>query len=73
LPRTHGEAKGDLINAGEVVAGELVEYRAPLVEHIPEHAYSGEHILQLHRSRNALRVAPPVRPGSFRHPRLVRS
>jgi hypothetical protein len=65
---------GDISNGGAAVAGEqLVEYRAPLVETFPEHGYSGEQLLELHRQRNDSRVAPPVRPGPFRHRRLVRS
>jgi hypothetical protein len=70
LPR---DRTGDLVNSGEVTPGEsLVEYQPPIVDVIPEHAYSGEQILELHRQRNAMRVPPPPRPGSFRHHSLRR-
>jgi hypothetical protein len=62
LPR---DRTGDLVNSGEVTPGELVEYAAPITETFPEHGWSGEQIIALHRQHNAMRVAPPPRPGPF--------
>jgi hypothetical protein len=52
--------------------GELVEYRPRIVDTIPEHAMSGEEILELHRQRNLARVPPPVRIAPFRRHSLRR-
>jgi hypothetical protein len=49
------------LEPGEV----LVEYAAPIVDQFPVYPYSREQILELHRQRNASRVAPPVRIAPF--------
>ena len=65
--RDRNDAVGNVAPEGERVVGEpLVEYAPRIVDIIPEHAYSGEAILELHRQRNAMRVPPPPRPGVFR-------
>ena len=55
MPR---DRTGDLVNSGERSPGELVEYRAPIVDTFPFQQYSGEQILEMHRQYNAMRVAP---------------
>jgi hypothetical protein len=72
LARFRDHDHGDLIPGGERVVGEIVEYAPPIIDQFPMHAYSGEQILELHRSRNAQRIAPPVRPGPFRRHSLRR-
>jgi hypothetical protein len=52
---------------GNLPPGELAEYAAPIVAIHPFYPYSADELIEAHRARNASRVAPPVRPGPFRH------
>jgi hypothetical protein len=71
LPR---DRTGDLANlSGERVAGEAVEYAAPVVDSFPAYPYSADEILAEHRARLAMRLPPPApRPAPFRHRSLRR-
>jgi hypothetical protein len=69
--RRDRDSTGDLVDNGERVAGEVVEYKLPIADSFPVCAYSPEQIIELHRARNASRVPPPPRPGSF-HTRSMR-
>jgi hypothetical protein len=71
--RNRSEANGDLINAGERVAGELVEYAPPIVDTFPVTPYSAAEIIALNRQRNLARTPPAPRLGSFRHRSLRRT
>ena len=71
MPR---DRTGDLVNSGESTPGEfVVEYAAPIVDQFPITPYSAEEIIAAHRSRLAMRIAPPVRIAPFRHRSLRRS
>jgi hypothetical protein len=60
------KAKGNLPDIGARVAGELVEYQAPIIDTIPAYPYSPEQCIALHRAaHNAMRVAPAVRVAPF--------
>jgi hypothetical protein len=46
-------------------------FRPEPVESFPFCPYSADQIIAAHRLRNASRVPPPPRAGSFRHPRRI--